>query len=57
MRHFLDGEPAPERFDVHIWEAGITVPQQKVRSLESQTQSRSDVPSTHLPSLQFWERM
>lgn len=32
MRHFLDGEPAPGRYDVHVWEADAAAPQQRVRA-------------------------
>jgi hypothetical protein len=30
MRHFLDGEEAPQEYDVHVWEAAVAAPQQKV---------------------------
>ena len=30
MRHFLDGEEAPQDFDVHVWEAAVAAPQQTV---------------------------
>ena len=30
MRHFLDGEEAPQEFDVHVWEAAIAAPHQQV---------------------------
>ena len=30
MRHFLDGEPSPQQYDVHLWESAIAVPQQQV---------------------------
>ena len=30
MRHFLDGEEAPQEYDVHLWEAAVAAPQQQV---------------------------
>ena len=30
MRHFLDGEEAPQEYDVHVWEAAVAAPQQQV---------------------------
>ena len=32
MRHFLDGEEAPQEYDVHLWEAAVAAPKQQVRA-------------------------
>ncbi len=30
MRRFLDGEEAPQEYEVHLWEAAVAAPHQQV---------------------------
>ena len=32
MRRFLDGEEAPQEYEVHLWEAAVAAPHQQVPS-------------------------
>ena len=43
MRRFLDGEEAPQEFDVHVWEAAVAAPHQQV---PARGKGCSDMPAS-----------